>query len=198
MDAKLVGAMMLMMMCCICSSIIAAATMGGGDDSDTSGSGAGPIEPTEPTEYVYDFIVAEQSAHTKKYNIHIADIEADGVRVTPEQLTIHEEPEHTKCSSKKGEYECEDDNYGMNDPEPADASYKAMTYSGWKEGQGEVGTKVFTVTTSTKVKEFKIDYFRPKYAPGWTIKENGKEVLTTKKSSNTNAPNPLVVKYTIP
>jgi hypothetical protein len=198
MDPRVLAAIVGMLLC-VSSSVSSAMSMvPGGDDSDTSGSGAGPIEPTEPTKYVYDFIVAEQSAHTKKFNIHITDIEADGVRVTPEQLTIHEEPEHTKCNSKKGEYECEGDNYGMNDPEPADASYKAMTWSGWKKGQGEVGTKVFTVTTSAKVKEFKIDYFRPKYAPGWTIKENGKEVLTTKKGSKKNTPNPLVVKYTIP
>tara|TARA_B100000497_G_scaffold56043_1_gene64094 strand:- start:128 stop:634 length:507 start_codon:yes stop_codon:yes gene_type:complete len=156
-----------------------------------------PVE-TEPTEYVYDFIVAEQSTHTDKFNIHITDIEADGVRVTPEQLTIHEEPGWAKCNSKAGEYECEGDNYGMNDPEPVDASYKAMTWSGWEAGQGEVGTKVFTVTTAKKVKKFKIESFRPKYVAGWTIKENGKEVLTTAKGANENTPNPAVVEYTIP
>ena len=182
----------LLSVCCISSSV--AASMLGGKTEEPVKS----TEPVEPTEYVYDFIVAEQSAHTKDYNIHITDIEADGVRVTPAQLTIHEEPEWAKCNSKKDGYECEGDNYGMNDPEPVDGEYKDLSWSAWKKGQGEVGTKVFTVTTSTKVKEFKIDYFRPKYAPGWTIKENGKEVLTTKKSSNTNEPNPLVVKYTIP
>ena len=181
----------LMMVCCSSSSI-ASMMMGGETVEETK-----PVE-TEPTEYVYDFIVAEQSAHTDKFNIHITDIEADGVRVTPEQLTIHEEPEWAKCNSKAGEYECEGDNYGMNDPEPVDASYKAMTWSGWKAGQGEVGTKVFTVTTSKKVKKFKIESFRPKYVAGWTIKENGKEVLTTTKGANENTPNPAVVEYTIP
>jgi len=181
----------LMMVCCSSSSI-ASMMMGGETVEETK-----PVE-TEPTEYVYDFIVAEQSAHTDKFNIHITDIEADGVRVTPEQLTIHEEPEWAKCNSKAGEYECEGDNYGMNDPEPVDASYKAMTWSGWKAGQGEVGTKVFTVTTAKKVKKFKIESFRPKYVAGWTIKENGKEVLTTTKGANENTPNPAVVEYTIP
>ena len=179
----------LMMVCCSSSSV-ASMMMGGSEETK-------PVE-TEPTEYVYDFIVAEQSAHTDKFNIHITDIEADGVRVTPEQLTIHEEPEWAKCNSKAGEYECEGDNYGMNDPEPVDASYKAMTWSGWKAGQGEVGTKVFTVTTAKKVKKFKIESFRPKYVAGWTIKENGKEVLTTTKGANENTPNPAVVEYTIP
>ena len=188
----------LMMVCCSSSSV-ASMMMGGSEETK-------PVE-TEPTEYVYDFIVAEQSAHTNKFNIHITDIEADGVRVTPEQLTIHEEPEWAKCNSKKKDkdnkpslgYECEGDNYGMNDPEPADDPHmKDLTWSGWKAGQGEVGTKVFTVTTSTKVKKFKIDYFRPKYVPGWTIKENGKEVLTTSKGANENTPTPAVVKYKIP
>jgi hypothetical protein len=182
----------LLSVCCISSSI--AASMMGGEETPEEPK---PVE-TEPTEYIYDFIVAEQSAHTDKFNIHITDIEADGVRVTPEQLMIHEEPEHAKCNSKAGKYECEGDNYGMNDPEPADGEYTDLSWSAWKAGQGEVGTKVFTVTTSTKVKKFKIDYFRPKYVPGWTIKENGTEVLSTSKGANENTPNPAVVEYTIP
>ena len=189
----------LMMVCCSSSSV-ASMMMGGETVEETK-----PVE-TEPTEYVYDFIVAEQSAHTDKFNIHITDIEADGVRVTPEQLTIHEEPEWAKCNSKKKDkdnkpslgYECEGDNYGMNDPEPVDGKYEDMTWSGWKAGQGEVGTKVFTVTTAKKVKKFKIESFRPKYVAGWTIKENGKEVLTTTKGANENTPNPAVVEYIIP
>ena len=189
----------LMMVCCSSSSV-ASMMMGGETVEETK-----PVE-TEPTEYVYDFIVAEQSAHTDKFNIHITDIEADGVRVTPEQLMIHEEPEWAKCNSKKKDkdnkpslgYECEGDNYGMNDPEPVDGKYEDMTWSGWKAGQGEVGTKVFTVTTAKKVKKFKIESFRPKYVAGWTIKENGKEVLTTAKGANESTPNPAVVEYTIP
>jgi hypothetical protein len=189
----------LMMVCCSSSSV-ASMMMGGETVEETKA-----VE-TEPTEYVYDFIVAEQSAHTDKFNIHITDIEADGVRVTPEQLMIHEEPEWAKCNSKKKDkdnkpslgYECEGDNYGMNDPEPVDGKYEDMTWSGWKAGQGEVGTKVFTVTTAKKVKKFKIESFRPKYVAGWTIKENGKEVLTTAKGANESSPTPSIVEYTIP
>ena len=197
MDEKLIFVIVLMM-CCLSSSVSFAMSMGGGEETPDPVAAAAAAAAAEPTEYVYDFIVAEQSPYTEKFNIHITDIEADGVRVTPKQLTIHEEPEWAKCNSKKGEYDCEGENYGMNDPEPADASFNAMTWSGWKQGQGEVGTKVFTVTTSTKVKKFKIDYFRPKYVPGWTIKENGKEVLTTSKGKNENSPNPAVVEYEIP
>ena len=186
----------LLSVCCISSSL-AAGMMGGGETPEEPTTPT----PTEPTEYVYDFIVKEETERQRThndFNIHITDIEADGVRVTPEQLTIHEEPEHAKCNSKANGYECEGDNYGMNDPEPVDGEYADLSWSAWKEGQGEVGAKVFTVTTSTKVKKFKIDYFRPKYVPGWTIKENGKEVLTTSKGANENTPTPAVVEYEIP
>ena len=182
----------LLSMCCISSSL-AAGMMGGSETPEE------PTTPTQPTEYVYDFIVKEQPYRTKDFNIHITDIEADDVRVTPAQLTIHEEPGHAKCNSKANGYECEGDNYGMNDPEPVDGEYKDVSWSAWKEGQGEVGTKLFTVTTSTKVKTFKIHYFRPKYVPGWTIKENGKEVLTTSKGrADENTPAPVSFKYQIP
>ncbi len=185
----------------VCSSSVAAAMMMGGeekeiDGGDISGAGAGADTPTE---YVYEFIVKEQTAHTDKYNIHITDIEADGVRITSDQLEMHEEPEHAKCNSKKGGYECQGDVYGINDPEPADgAAMNDLSWSAWKAGQAVVGTKLLTITMPSKVSKFTIDYFRPKYVPGWTIKENGTEVLSTSKGANKDSPTPTVVEYTIP
>ena len=185
----------------VCSSSVAAAMMMGGeekeiDGGDISGAGAGA---SAPTEYVYEFIVKEQTAHTDKFNIHITDIEADGVRITSDQLEMHEEPEWAKCNSKGGGYECEGDNYGINDPEPADgAAMNDLSWSAWKEGQAVVGTKLLTITMPSKVSKFTIDYFRPKYVPGWTIKENGTEVLSTSKGANEESPNPTVVEYKIP
>ena len=183
----------------VCSSSLAAVMMMGGEEETPAPAAT---TATTPTEYVYEFIVKEETERQRTHNdwnIHITDIEADGVRVTSEQLEMNQEPEHAKCNSKEGKYECEGDNYGMNDPEPADnPDYKDLTWSGWKEGQGEVGDKVFTITTPSKVKKFKIDYFRPKYVPGWTIKENGTEVLSTSKGANENTPTPTVVEYTIP
>tara|TARA_Y100000385_G_scaffold150305_1_gene155844 strand:+ start:249 stop:827 length:579 start_codon:yes stop_codon:yes gene_type:complete len=179
----------------VCSSSLAAVMLMGGEEETPAPA------PATPTEYVYEFIVKEETERQRThndFNIHITDIEADGVRVTPEQLEMNQEPEHAKCNSKAGEYECEGDNYGMNDPEPVDASYKAMTWSGWKKGQGEVGDKVFTITMPSKVSKFTIEYFRPKYVPGWTIKENGTEVLSTSKGANKKTPTPSVVEYTIP
>ena len=152
--------------------------------------------------FVYEFIVKEETERQRThndFNIHITDIEADGVRVSSEQLEINQEPKHAKCNSKAGKYECEGDNYGINDPEPADDPHmKDLTWSAWKEGQGEVGDKVFTITMPSKVSKFTIDYFRPKYVPGWTIKENGTEVLSTSKGANKDKPTPTVVEYIIP
>ncbi len=185
----------LMMVCCSSSSV-ASMMMGGSEEDPAAGGGAGADTPTE---YVYEFIVKEQTAHTKDFNIHITDIEADGVRITSDQLEMHQEPEHAKCNSKGGGYECEGDNYGINDPEPADdPKMKDLTWSAWKKGQAKVGDKLLTITMPSKVSKFTIDYFRPKYVPGWTIKENGVEVLSTSKGANEGSPTPTVVEYTIP
>ena len=175
------------------SSSAAFAMMGGEDKEATTGTG-----PSAPIEYVYDFIVKEQTAHTKDFNIHITDVRADGVRVTTEQLKMHEEPGWAKCNSKAGGYECEGDNYGINDPEPASPAMADLTWSAWKEGQAAVGTKLLTITMPSKVAKFEMDFFRPKYVPGWTIMENGKEVLSTLKGANSNTPQPATVEYTIP
>ena len=188
----------LMMVCCSSSS--AMMMMGGEekniDGGDISGGGAGAKTPTE---YVYEFIVKEQTAHKKDFNIHITDIEADGVRITSDQLEMHQEPEWAKCNSKGGGYECEGDNYGINDPEPADdPKMKDLTWSAWKKGQAKVGDKLLTITMPSKVSKFTIDYFRPKYVPGWTIKENGTEVLSTSKGANKKKPEGIAVEYTIP
>jgi hypothetical protein len=182
-----------LMICCSSSSAAAMLMMGGDDDTSSS------TGPAPPTEYKYEFIKNVESSHTENFNVHITDIRVDGTRITSDQIQLHEEPEHAKCNSKANGYECEGDNYGLNDPEPANPTYADVTWSAWKEGQIPVGSKVMTITTSSKVKEFEIDYFRPKYAPGWIIKENGKEVLKeTANGGSGNSPNPKTIKYTIP
>ena len=160
---------------------------------------AAAVVPAPPTEYKYEFIKNIESHHTENFNVHITDIRVDGVRVTPGQIVLHEEPNHAKCNSKDGGYQCEGDNYGLNDPEPANPQFADLTWSAWREGQIPVGSKVMTITTPTKVGEFEIDYFRPVYAPGWIIKENGVEVLKETVNGGTgNTPNPKTIKYIIP
>jgi hypothetical protein len=43
----------------------------------------------------------------------------------------------------------------------------------WKSNTYNVGDKLFTITSDKPVHMMKIQYGRPRYAPGWTIKENG-------------------------
>jgi hypothetical protein len=191
-------------MMCLSSSVGAALMMGGGgeDDGGAGGAGGGAIDQDDtPTEYVYEFIIKEETERQRThndFNVHITDVRADGVRVTSGQLEMHEEPEWAKCNSKGGGYECEGDNYGINDPEPADPEYSDVTWSAWKEGQAVTGTKLLTITMPSKVARFEMDFFRPKYIPGWTIKENGTEVLSTSKGANENTPAPTTVEYIIP
>jgi hypothetical protein len=159
----------------------------------------GPTGPAPPTEYVYEFIKNVETTHTNDFNVHITDIRMDGVRVSPGQIVLHEEPLWAKCNSKDGGYQCEGDNYGLNDPEPVNPTYTDLTWSAWTDEQIPIGSKVFTITTPSKVGEFEIDYFRPKYAPGWIIKENGVEVLKETVNGGTgDTPTPKTIKYTIP
>ena len=200
MAAIAVAGVGVMVMCS--SSLAAAMMMGGSEDDAAATTAATTTTPTTPTEYVYDFIIKEETERQRThndFNVHITDIEADGVRITSDQLEMHQEPEHAKCNSKTGGYECEGDNYGINDPEPADdPKMKDLTWSAWKKGQAKVGDKLLTITMPSKVSKFTIDYFRPKYVPGWTIKENGTEVLSTSKGANKKKPQGIAVEYTIP
>ena len=43
----------------------------------------------------------------------------------------------------------------------------------WKSNKYNVGDKLFTITSDKPVHMMKVKYARPRYAPGWTIKENG-------------------------
>ena len=194
----IIGGVLFLMLIVI--GVVVFFVMNGNSDPTTTPASPGPAPgPAPPTEYKYEFIKNIESHHTENYNVHITDIRVDGVRVTPGQIVLHEEPEWAKCNSKDGGYQCEGDNYGLNDPEPANPQYADLTWSAWKEGQIPVGSKVMTITTPTKVKEFEIDYFRPVYAPGWIIKENGVEVLKETVNGGTgNTPNPKTIKYTIP
>jgi hypothetical protein len=135
---------------------------------------------------------------TNKFGILITDILADGVRVTDDQIVVKVAPNDTKCKSKKGGYECEGDNYGMNDPEPADPRDKDLTWTGWNREDTGVGTHILSIKMPNKVKKFKMSFLRPRNIPGWTIKENGVEVLTTSKDENVETPMGKTITYKIP
>jgi hypothetical protein len=162
-------------------------------------------DPTGSDEYKYDFIINVKSQHTEDnddYGMHITDIRIDGERATDSQIDIIVEPNHAKCNSKgDGEvmgYECEVGVYGLNDNEPSEPEYIDLTWSAWNEEDLDVGTKFMTITTTTKVSKFEIDYFRPKYVPGLIIKENGTEVVKeTANGGSDDEPTPKTVTYNI-
>jgi hypothetical protein len=193
--------MMMGMMGMCLSSSVGAALMMGGEEEGSGGSGGGGGGGGSDVEHVYDFIVKEQVAYTSntnKFGILITNILADGERVTDEQIDVKVTPNDTKCKSKQGLYECEGDNYGMNDPEPAEPADRDLTWSGWNREDTEVGTTVLTITMPKKVQKFEISYMRPRNIPGWTIKENGVEVLTTSKDENVKTPMGKTITYDIP
>ena len=176
-----------MMVCC--SSSVAALMMGGEEETPTPTT----TTPAEP-QFVYDFIITQTSVGKPV----ISDIKADGVRVTSDQLTIHEVPGHRTCGSQANGYDCEDDNYGMNDPEPEEPAKKDRTWSTWANDQNAEDTKLFTITMPSKVSEFEIVWWKPKNKPGLTVMENGVEAVSKAKGGNKNTPNPQSVKYQIP
>jgi len=184
---------------CLSSSVGAALMMGG--EEDTGSNNQNDNDDNDEDEYVYEFIVKEQVAYTSnthKFGILITNILADGERVTDDQIEINETPNDTKCKSKEGLYECEGDNYGMNDPEPSDPKDRDLTWTGWNREDTEVGTTVLTITMPKKVQKFEISYMRPRNIPGWTIKENGVKVLTTSKDENVTTPMGKTITYDIP
>lgn len=168
------------------SSIAAAMMMGGEEETPTP-------TPAEP-QFVYDFIITQTSVGRPV----ISDIKADGVRVTSDQLTIHEVPGQRTCGSQANGYDCEDDNYGMNDPEPEEPAKKDRTWSTWADDQNAEDTKLFTITMPSKVSEFEIVWWKPKNKPGLTVMENGVEAVSKAKGGNKDTPNPQSVKYQIP
>jgi hypothetical protein len=185
----------LLVVCCSSASA-AAMMMGGGEETPAATTTA----PTTPTEYVYEFIVNVPGHHTDKHTTAITDIRIDDVRATADQVEVHVEPEWAKCNSKGGGYECEGDVYGMIDSQPhPTTAMNDTSWSQWASGQDVSGTKLFTITTSSKVSKFYFEYFRPKYIPGWIIKENGVEVIKETEHGGTGGtPNPTSKEYTIP
>jgi hypothetical protein len=71
-------------------------------------------------------------------------------------------------------------------------------YASWNSNGYSVGDKIFTIKSSKKVDKIDIVYTRPRYAPGWLIKENGvtKITETSNRGGNMN-PRPVVYTYDI-
>jgi len=99
--------------------------------------------------YTYEFIINKKSAFSA---IQIQYIKIDGVLITEEQTVENKSPAA-----------------GWYNIFNFDAKYASWNVDGY-----EVGTKMFSIKSVKKVNKIDITYTRPRYAPGWMIKENGK------------------------
>lgn len=134
---------------------------------------------TFPETFTYELIMNKKNAST--LGIHIEYIKLDGVLATKAQTTIHKNPNRNNKPDNMFSVGSGTENY---------ASWNA-------DGHNE-GDKIFTIVSDKKVDKIDIVYTRPRYAPGWIIKENGvtKITETSNRGSNVN-PRPVVYTYDI-
>ncbi len=91
------------------------------------------------------------------------------------------------------------------DVQPNHKDNTSVYLGAWKSNTYNVGDKLFTITSDKPVHMMKVQYGRPKYAPGWTIKENGIVRFEDtrnhyQKSAPTlfaENPSPVVYRYTL-
>ena len=113
--------------------------------------------------------------------IHIEYIKLDGVLATKAQTTIHKNPNRN------------------NKPDNMFSIGSGTTnYASWNADGHNEGDKIFTIVSDKKVDKIDIVYTRPRYAPGWIIKENGVTKITeTSNRGGTTEPRPVVYTYDI-
>ena len=125
--------------------------------------------------FSYEFIMNKKNEHL---GIHVGWIKLDGVLATKEQTTIHKPPNRNNNSNHMFT--------GDNN------------YSSWNANGHNVGDKIFTIESDKQIEKIDISYGRPKYGPGWIIKENDVTKITeTFNRGNNSTPNPVVYTYNI-
>jgi hypothetical protein len=174
-QAVILGVVALMMMC---SSSSAAMLMMGGDDTKSLGP-TGPAGPAPPTEYKYEFII--EAPHHSTLGAHMSDVLVDGQPAPEGSIVLHKDPDRDNTDPISSLY----DNVGSS----------MVTYNVTEPK----GTKFMTITLKTRPKKFTIRYGRPLYAPGWLIKENGKEIIKeTANRGSEMTPSPQEYDYVLP
>ena len=124
--------------------------------------------------FSYEFIMNKKNEHL---GIHVGWIKLDGVLATKEQTTIHKPPNR------------------HNNP---DDMFTVEGNAAWNANGHNVGDKIFTIESDKQIEKIDISYGRPKYGPGWIIKENGVTKITeTFNRGNNSTPSPVVYTYNI-
>ena len=144
-------------------------TLASSQNSDASSN------PPATSSFSYEFIMNKKN---QILGIHVGWIKLDGVLATKEQTTIHKPPNRNNNSNHMFT--------GDNN------------YSSWNANGHEVGDKIFTIVSDKQIEKIEISYERPRYGPGWIIKENGVTKITeTSNRGNNSTPNPVVYTYNI-
>jgi hypothetical protein len=121
--------------------------------------------------YTYEFIINKKSTFAGP---QIQYIKIDGVLITEEQTVINKSPAS-----------------GWDNVFKIDDKYASWNVDGYK-----VGTKMFTIKSVKKVNKIDITYTRPRYAPGWIIKENGEnKIVETDNRGPGVRPKPVTYTY---
>ena len=136
------------------------------------------IDIPEPETFTYELIMNKKNT---SLGIHVEYIKLDGVLATKVQTTIHKNPNRN------------------NKPDNMfSVGSGAENYASWNANGHNVGDKIFTIVSDKKVDKIDIVYTRPRYAPGWIIKENGVTKITETSNRGSNAnPRPVVYTYDI-
>ena len=130
---------------------------------------------SSPPTFSYEFIMNKKN---QTLGIHVGWIKLDGVLATKEQTTIHKPPNRNNNSNHMFT--------GDNN------------YSAWNANGHNVGDKIFTIESNKQIEKIDISYARPRYGPGWIIKENGVAKITeTSNRGNNLTPSPAVYIYNI-
>ena len=128
--------------------------------------------------FSYEFIMNKKN---QTLGIHVEYIKLDGVLATKEQTTIHKNPNRNNKP---------DNMFSIGSG--------TQNYASWNANGHNVGDKIFTIESDKQIEKIDIAYTRPRYAPGWIIKENGVAKITeTSNRGNNMTPRPVVYTYNI-
>jgi len=150
-------------------------------ESDFSGSidttNLEEVQEVKPA-FSYEFIMNKKN---QTLGIHVEYIKLDGVLATKEQTTIHKPPNRNNKP---------DNMFSIGSG--------TENYAAWNADGHNVGDKIFTIESYKQIEKIDIAYTRPRYGPGWIIKENGVTKITeTSNRGNDTDPRPVVYTYNI-
>jgi len=140
--------------------------------------------------YTYSFTITVQGASASVTNgdhLHTLSVKLDGVLPTEDQFTIHVMPDRAACA----EGSCTTGQIGFTDND-------INSLSAWYPSGTQPGTKIFSITSRTRVSVIEITYNRPMQAPGWLIEvDDVEKIRETMNHGDASVPNPVTYTYDV-